>query len=67
MIAIITNEAATPVTNTPIEVKNVSIKMKQDIFVKGNLILTADVYLATINKEGKPTKMPEKLKEQLTK
>ena len=50
-----------------IEVKNVSIKMKQDIFIKDNLILTADVHLATINKEGKPTKMPEKLKEQLTK
>ena len=47
------------------DVKNVSIKMKQDIFVKDNLILTADVHLATINKEGKPTKMPEKLKEQL--
>ena len=41
--------------------------MKQDIFVKDNLILTAHVHLATINKEGKPTKMPEKLKEQLTK
>ena len=50
-----------------IEVKNVSIKMKQDIFIKDDLILTADVHLATINKEGKPTKMPEKLKEQLTK
>ena len=50
-----------------VEVKNVSIKMKQDIFIKENLILTADVHLATINKEGKPTKMPEKLKEQLTK
>ena len=50
-----------------VEVKNVSIKMKQDIFVKENLILTADVHLATINKDGKPTKMPEKLKEQLTK
>ena len=50
-----------------VEVKNVSIKMRQDIFVKDNLILTADVHLATINKEGKQTKMPEKLKEQLTK
>ena len=50
-----------------VEVKNVSIKMKQDIFIKDNLILTADVHLATINKEGKPIKMPEKLKEQLTK
>ena len=50
-----------------VEVKNVSIKMKQDIFVKDNLILTADIHLATINKEGKLTKMPEKLKEQLTK
>ena len=49
------------------EVKNVSLKMKQDIYIKDNLILTANVHLATINKEGKPTKMPEKLKEQLTK
>tara|TARA_B100001769_G_C21682306_1_gene377818 strand:- start:9 stop:404 length:396 start_codon:yes stop_codon:yes gene_type:complete len=50
-----------------VEVKNVSIKMKQDIFIEDNLILTADVHLGTINKEGKPSKMPEKLKEQLTK
>ena len=50
-----------------VEVKNVSIKMKQDIFIKDNLILTADVHLATINKEGKLIKMPEKLKEQLIK
>ena len=50
-----------------VEVKNVSIKMKQDIYVKDNLILTADVHLATINKEGKPIKMPEKLKELLIK
>ena len=32
------------------------IKMHEDIFVKENLILTADVHLATINKDGKPTK-----------
>ena len=50
-----------------IEVKNVSIKMKQDIFIKDNLIFTADIHLVTINKNGKPTKMPEKLKEQLIK
>ena len=50
-----------------VEVKNVSIKMKQDIFIKDNLILTADVHLATINKEGKPIKIPEKLKELLIK
>ena len=50
-----------------IEVKNVSIKMKQDIFIKDNLIFTADIHLVTINKHGKPTKMPEKLKEQLIK
>ena len=50
-----------------VEVKNVSIKMKQDIFIKDNLILTADVHLAIINKEGKLIKIPEKLKDQLTK
>ena len=50
-----------------IEVKNVSIKMKQDIFIKDNLIFTADIHLVTINKNGKPTKIPEKLKEQLIK
>ena len=49
------------------EVRNVSLKMKQDIFINDNLIFTADIHLATINKDGKPTKMPEKLKEQLTK
>ena len=50
-----------------VEVKNVSIKMKQDIFIKDNLILTADVHLVTISKEGKLIRMPEKLKDQLTK
>ncbi|MBD1158241.1 YbgC/FadM family acyl-CoA thioesterase [Pelagibacterales bacterium SAG-MED17] len=49
------------------DVKNVSLKMKQDIFINDNLIFTADIHLATINKNGKLTKMPEKLKEQLTK
>ena len=50
-----------------LEVKNVSIKMKQNIFVNNNMIVEAEILLASINKEGKPTKMPEKLKEQLTK
>ena len=49
------------------DVKNVSIKMKQDIFINDNLIFTADIHLATINIDGKLTKMPEKLKEKLTK
>jgi acyl-CoA thioesterase FadM len=41
--------------------------MKQDIFINDNLIFTADIHLATINIDGKLTKMPEKLKEKLTK
>ena len=49
------------------EVKNVSIKRKQDIVRNDNLIFTADIHLATINKDGKLTKMPEKLKEKLIK
>ena len=49
------------------EVRNVSLKMKQDIFINDNLIFTADIHLATINIDGKLTKMPEKLKEKLTK
>ena len=49
------------------DVKNVSIKMKQDILINDNLIFTADIHLATINIDGKLTKMPEKLKKKLTK
>ena len=50
-----------------LEVKNVSIKMKQNIFVNNNMIVEAEILLASINKEGKPSKLPEKFKNQLIK
>ena len=50
-----------------LEVKNVSIKMKQNIFVNNNIIVDAEILLASINKEGKPSKLPEEFKNQLIK
>ena len=50
-----------------LEVKNVSIKMKQNIFVNNNMIVEAEILLASINKEGKPSKLPEQFKNQLIK
>tara|TARA_Y100001970_G_scaffold267360_1_gene357306 strand:+ start:4677 stop:5072 length:396 start_codon:yes stop_codon:yes gene_type:complete len=50
-----------------VEVKNASVKVKQDIFLKNDLIVSSETLLATINKSGKPTKMPGELKEQLIK
>ncbi len=50
-----------------IEVKNASIKMRQDIFLNDNLIVSSKVLLAIINKDGKLTKIPEEFKEKLIK
>ena len=50
-----------------LEVKNVSIKMKQNIFVNNNMIVEAEILLASINKEGKPSKLPDQFKNQLIK
>ena len=50
-----------------LEVKNVSIKMKQNIFVNNNMIVEAEILLASVNKEGKPSKLPDQFKNQLIK
>tara|TARA_B100000427_G_C15334079_1_gene518170 strand:- start:301 stop:693 length:393 start_codon:yes stop_codon:yes gene_type:complete len=50
-----------------IEVKNVSIKMKQNIFVNDSMIVEAEILLASVNNEGKPTKLPDEFKNKLIK
>ena len=50
-----------------IEVKNVSIKMKQNIFVNDSMIVEAEILLASVNNEGKPSKLPDELKNELIK
>ena len=49
------------------EVKNVSIKMKQNIFVNDSMIVEAEILLASVNNEGKPTKLPDEFKNKLIK
>ena len=50
-----------------LEVKNVSIKMGQNIFVNESMIVEAEILLASINKVGKPSKLPDEFKNQLIK
>ena len=50
-----------------IEVKNVSIKMKQNIFVNDSMIVEAEILLASVNNEGKPSKLPDEFKNKLIK
>ena len=50
-----------------LEVKNVSIKMRQNIFVNESMIVEAEILLASINKVGKPSKLPDEFKKQLIK
>ena len=49
------------------EVKNVSIKMKQNIFVNDSMIVEAEILLASVNNEGKPSKLPDEFKNKLIK
>jgi acyl-CoA thioester hydrolase len=49
------------------EVKNVSIKMKQNIFVNDSRIVEAEILLASVNNEGKPSKLPDEFKNELIK
>ena len=49
------------------EVKNVSIKMKQNIFVNDSMIVEAEILLASVNNEGKPSKLPDEFKNELVK
>ena len=50
-----------------LEVKNVSIKMRQNIYVNESMITEAQILLASINKEGKPSKLPDEFKKKLIK
>ena len=50
-----------------LEVKNVSIKMRQNILVDDSMIVEAEILLASINKDGKPSKLPNEFKNQLIK
>ena len=50
-----------------LEVKNVSIRMKQNIFVNDSMIVEAEILLASVDEKGKPSKLPVKFKSQLIK
>ena len=50
-----------------LEIKNVSIRMKQNIFVNDILMADAEILLASVNKEGKPIKLPDEFKNKLIK
>ena len=55
------------ITSKVMEVKNVSIKMKQNIFVNDSMIVDAEILLASVNNEGKPSKLPDEFKNELIK
>jgi len=50
-----------------LEVKNVSIRMKQNIFVNDGIIVEAEILLASVDEKGKPSKLPVEFKSQLIK
>ena len=50
-----------------LEVKNVSIRMKQNIFVNDSMIVEAEILLASVYEKGKPSKLPVEFKSQLIK
>tara|TARA_Y100000816_G_C25692147_1_gene366071 strand:- start:153 stop:551 length:399 start_codon:yes stop_codon:yes gene_type:complete len=48
-----------------ISLTKTSFTMKQNILRKGELITEANVHLVVVNKNGKPTKIPNELKKYL--
>ena len=50
-----------------LEVKNVSIRMKQNIFVDDSMIVEAEILLASVDEKGKPSKLPVEFKSRLIK
>ena len=48
-----------------ISLTKTSFKMKQNILRKGELITEANVHLVVVNKNGKPSKIPNELKKYL--
>ena len=50
-----------------LEVKNVSIRMKQHIFVNDSMIVEAEILLASVDEKGKPSKLPVEFKSQFIK
>ena len=49
------------------EITKTSFFMLQKVFKGNNQITEAEVHLVTINKKGKPVKIPKRLKEELEK
>ena len=49
------------------EITKTSFFMSQKVFKGNDQITEAEVHLVTINKKGKPVKIPERLKEELEK
>ena len=47
------------------KITKTSFIMKQDIIRKGELVASADIHLVSVNSDGKPTKIPEKLRNKL--
>ena len=50
-----------------IKITKTSFFMSQKVFKGNNQITEAEIHLVTIDKKGKPVKIPEKLKEELEK
>ncbi len=48
-----------------LQVKNVSIRMNQNIFVNDSMIVEAEILLASVDEKGKPSKLPVEFKSQL--
>ena len=44
------------------KITKTSFIMKQDIIRNGELVASADIHLVSVNSDGKPTKIPEKLR-----
>ena len=47
------------------KITKTSFIMKQDIIRNGELVASADIHLVSVNSDGKPTKIPEKLRNKL--
>ena len=47
------------------KITKTSFIMKQDIIRNGEVVASADIHLVSVNSDGKPTKIPEKLRNKL--
>ena len=53
------------VVSEVISCSKTSFIMKQNIYKDNEFISTADIHLVAVNKNGKPTKLPDELKQKL--